>query len=88
MTGLSFIICMIGREALYCRVSGSTKQESSLANQEWMLPDTTRGRVFRVYRDPLECQQVHETGRRFHFVPAPDSQTGHGNYRRYVSIER
>jgi putative resolvase len=38
-------------EALYCRVSGSTGQESSLANQERMLRDTVRGRVFRVYRD-------------------------------------
>jgi putative resolvase len=38
-------------EALYCRVSGSTGQESSLANQEQMLRDTARGRVFRVYRD-------------------------------------
>lgn len=38
-------------EALYCRVSGSTGQESSLANQEQMMRDTARGRVFRVYRD-------------------------------------
>jgi putative resolvase len=38
-------------EALYCRVSGSTGQESSLANQERVLRDTARGRVFRVYRD-------------------------------------
>lgn len=38
-------------EAWYCRVSGSTGQESSLANQERMLRDTVQGRVFRVYRD-------------------------------------
>lgn len=38
-------------EALYCRVSGSTGQESSLANQERLLRDSVRGRVFRVYRD-------------------------------------
>lgn len=38
-------------EALYCRVSGSTGQESSLAKQEQMLRDTSRGNVFRVYRD-------------------------------------
>jgi putative resolvase len=38
-------------EALYCRVSGSTFQESSLANQERMLRDTAQGRVFRAYRD-------------------------------------
>src|SRR5215467_9269086 len=37
-------------EALYCRVSGSTGHESSLANQEQMLRDTSRGGVFRVYR--------------------------------------
>jgi putative resolvase len=43
---------VIGRvEALYCRVSGSTGPESSLANQEQMLRDTASGRVFRVYRD-------------------------------------
>ncbi len=43
---------VIGRvEALYCRVSGSTGAESSLANQEQMLRDTASGRVFRVYRD-------------------------------------
>ncbi|MGV7352572.1 IS607 family transposase [Mycobacterium kansasii] len=38
-------------EALYCRVSGSTGQESSLANQEQMLRDTASGMVFRVYRN-------------------------------------
>lgn len=38
-------------EALYCRVSGSTGQESSLANQEQMLRDSSSGTVFRVYRD-------------------------------------
>ncbi len=38
-------------EALYCRVSGSTGQESSLANQESVLRETSRGTVFRVYRD-------------------------------------
>jgi putative resolvase len=34
-------------EALYCRVSGSTGRESSLANEEPMLRDTAQGRVFR-----------------------------------------
>jgi predicted site-specific integrase-resolvase len=38
-------------EALCCRVSGSTGQESSLANQEQMLRDSSSGTVFRVYRD-------------------------------------
>lgn len=38
-------------EALYCRVSGSTGQESSLENQEQMLRDSASGTVFRVYRD-------------------------------------
>jgi putative resolvase len=38
-------------EALYCRVSGSTGQESSLANQEQMLRETAHGTVLRVYRD-------------------------------------
>src|ERR1700677_5082850 len=38
-------------EALYCRVSGSTGQEWSLANQEQTLRDTASGTVFRVYRD-------------------------------------
>ncbi|WP_226351360.1 recombinase family protein [Pseudonocardia sp. ICBG601] len=36
---------------MYCRVSGSTGQESSLANQESVLRETSRGTVFRVYRD-------------------------------------
>ena len=38
-------------EALYCRVSGSTGQESSLDNQERMLRDSAAGTVFRVYKD-------------------------------------
>ncbi len=38
-------------EALYCRVSGSTGQESSLDNQEQMLRDSAVGAVFRVYKD-------------------------------------
>lgn len=38
-------------EALYCRVSGSTGQESSLDNQERMLRDSAQGSVFRVYKD-------------------------------------
>jgi putative resolvase len=38
-------------EALYCRVSGSTGQEWSLASQEQTLRDTASGTVFRVYRD-------------------------------------
>jgi predicted site-specific integrase-resolvase len=38
-------------EALYCRVSGSTGQESSLDNQERMLRDGAQGRVFGVYKD-------------------------------------
>jgi putative resolvase len=32
-------------EALYCRVSGSTGQESSLANQEMMLRHSATGAV-------------------------------------------
>nr|WP_083849831.1 recombinase family protein [Rhodococcus sp. JVH1] len=38
-------------DALYCRVSGSTGQESSLANQEKMLRESATGTVYRVYRD-------------------------------------
>lgn len=38
-------------EALYCRVSGSTGQESSLGNQEQMLRESASGRVFRAYKD-------------------------------------
>ena len=38
-------------EALYCRVSGSTGQESSLAYQERMLRESAAGTVYRVYRD-------------------------------------
>src|SRR5574340_1600797 len=38
-------------EALYCRVSGSTGQESSLANQEKWLRESAGGVVYRVYRD-------------------------------------
>ena len=38
-------------EALYCRVSGSTGQESSLADQESMLRESASGAVFRVCRD-------------------------------------
>lgn len=38
-------------EALYCRVSGSTGQQSSLVNQERVLRDSSSGPVFRVYRD-------------------------------------
>ncbi|WP_133169286.1 IS607 family transposase [Rhodococcus opacus] len=38
-------------EALYCRVSGSTGQESSLANQESMLRESASGAVYRVYKD-------------------------------------
>jgi len=38
-------------EALYCRVSGSTGQESSLANQETMLRESATGAVYRVYKD-------------------------------------
>lgn len=38
-------------EALYCRVSGSTGQESSLDNQERVLRDSASGTVFRVYKD-------------------------------------
>lgn len=38
-------------EALYCRVSGSTGQESSLANQEQMLRASATGVVHRVYKD-------------------------------------
>ncbi|MDV7353530.1 recombinase family protein [Rhodococcus oxybenzonivorans] len=38
-------------EALYCRVSGSTGQESSLADQESMLRESASGAVYRVYKD-------------------------------------
>jgi predicted site-specific integrase-resolvase len=38
-------------EALHCRVSGSTGQESSLADQETMLRESATGVVFRVYKD-------------------------------------
>ncbi|MDT2009191.1 hypothetical protein FXW78_44080 [Rhodococcus opacus] len=38
-------------EALYCRVSGSTGRESSLADQEKMLRERATGTVFRVYQD-------------------------------------
>ncbi len=38
-------------EAWYCRVSGTTGQESSLANQEGELARTATGEVFKVYRD-------------------------------------
>ena len=38
-------------EALYCRVSGSTGRESSLAHQEKMLRESATGTVYRVYTD-------------------------------------
>ena len=38
-------------EALYCRASGSTGQESSLADQESMLRESASGAVYRVYKD-------------------------------------
>ena len=38
-------------EALYCRVSGSTGQESTLADQEKMLRESATGTVYRVYKD-------------------------------------
>ena len=38
-------------EALYCRVSGSTGQEASLANQEKMLRESATGAAYRVYKD-------------------------------------
>jgi excisionase family DNA binding protein len=38
-------------EALYCLVSGSTGQESSLADQEKMLRASATGTVYRVYKD-------------------------------------
>jgi putative resolvase len=38
-------------EALYCRVSGKTGQESSLAIQEKMLRESATGVVYRVYKD-------------------------------------
>ncbi|MFC9557895.1 excisionase family DNA-binding protein [Rhodococcus sp. NPDC056960] len=37
-------------DALYCRVSGSTGQESSLANQEKMLRASATGTVYRATR--------------------------------------
>jgi predicted site-specific integrase-resolvase len=36
---------------LYCRVSGSTGQEASLANQEKVLRESATGEVGRVYKD-------------------------------------
>lgn len=38
-------------EALYCRISGSGDQVSSLGNQEATLRESTTGTVFRVYTD-------------------------------------
>jgi putative resolvase len=38
-------------EALYCRVSGSTGQESSLTNQERTLRESATGTMSRVYTD-------------------------------------
>ncbi|TQC41426.1 hypothetical protein EEB14_54805 [Rhodococcus sp. WS4] len=38
-------------EALHCRVSGSTGQESSLTHQEKMLRESATGTVYRVYTD-------------------------------------
>jgi putative resolvase len=38
-------------EAWYRRASGSTGQESSLANQESMLRESASGAVYRVYKD-------------------------------------
>ncbi|WP_230990300.1 hypothetical protein [Rhodococcus oxybenzonivorans] len=35
-------------EVWYCRVSGSTGQESSLANEESMLRESASGAVYRV----------------------------------------
>lgn len=38
-------------EAFYCRVSGTTGQESSLANQEDELRKTATAAAFKVYKD-------------------------------------
>lgn len=38
-------------EALYCRVSGTVGQETSLEGQEDQLRASSRGEVFKVYRD-------------------------------------
>lgn len=38
-------------EALYCRVSGTTGQESSLLSQEEALRETSSGRIYKVYKD-------------------------------------
>jgi hypothetical protein len=40
-----------GRKQLYCRVSGSTGQESSLADQEMMLREQATGTVYRAHQD-------------------------------------
>jgi hypothetical protein len=40
-----------GRKQLYCRVSGSTGQESSLADQEMMLREGATGTVYRAHQD-------------------------------------
>jgi hypothetical protein len=36
---------------LYCRVSGSTGQEPSLADQEMMLREQATGTVYRAHQD-------------------------------------
>lgn len=49
-------------EALYVRVSGSTGQEASLVNQEQMLRDSSRGVVYRVYKDTASGLRENRSG--------------------------
>jgi len=49
-------------EALYVRVSGSTGQEASLVNQEQTLRDTSRGVIYRVYKDTASGLRENRSG--------------------------
>ncbi|GAF46689.1 hypothetical protein RW1_032_01240 [Rhodococcus wratislaviensis NBRC 100605] len=40
-----------GRKQLYCRVSGSTGLEPSLADQDVILRERATGTVYRAYQD-------------------------------------
>ncbi|THF71574.1 IS607 family transposase [Deinococcus sp. Arct2-2] len=49
-------------EALYCRMSGSGDQASSLVNQEAALRESATGPVFRVYKDQASGLSERRTG--------------------------
>jgi excisionase family DNA binding protein len=49
-------------EALYLRVSGSTGQEASLVNQEQTLRETSRGVIYRVYKDTASGLRENRSG--------------------------